>query len=479
MLMRYRTTAVSAAALFFAVLFVPVGSAKDNFPASSGESLSAELARHARTLADDDMTGRGVDTPGIVKARDYIAAEFKKAGLAAGGDQGFFQRLEITTGVEIAGENAARLGDKPLELGRDWTPLGLSASESAQGELVFAGYGITATGHDYDDYAGIDAKGKIVVVLRYEPPPKSEESPFGKAPRSSRYAALSAKAGNARAHGAAGMVLVDLEAQPGAAEMIPLRRSMGRGEDGLVAIQASREAAERTLGHAGISLSELKTRIDAEEKPHSRALSGLNAALTVHLEKIARPSDNVVSVLRGSDSVLKDEVIVVGAHYDHLGFGHYGTMDRGGEGQIHHGADDNASGTAVMLSLAARFARSRPAPARTLVFVAFTGEELGLYGSRHFVAHPPFPIASIKAMINLDMVGRMQNNRLSVNSADTAKEFRAMIAAAAGGVDIEMKATGGGSDHVSFFTQGVPAIHFYTGMHGDYHRPSDTSDKLN
>jgi hypothetical protein len=480
--MRFRSprlTAVSAAALFFAIVLVPLGSAKDNSPTTYGESLAAQLSRHARTLADDDMTGRGVDTPGIAKARDYIAAEFKKAGLAPGGDQGFFQRLEVTTGVEIAGDNTARVGEKPLDLGREWTPLGLSASGNAQGELVFAGYGITTAGHEYDDYAGIDANGKIVVVLRYEPPPKSEDSPFGKAPRSSRYAALSAKAANARAHGAAGMILVDLDAEPGAPEMIPLRRSLARSEDALVAVQAGRDAAEQALGAAGISLSELKTRIDAEEKPHSRTLPGLSAALTVHLEKIARPTDNVVGVLRGADSALKDEVVVIGAHYDHLGFGHYGTMDRNAEGQIHHGADDNASGTAVMLNLAARFARSRPAPARTLVFVAFTGEELGLYGSRHFVAHPPFPLASMKAMINLDMVGRMKDNQLSVNSADTAKEFRAMIGRAAAGLDIEMKATGGGSDHVSFLNHNVPAVHFYTGMHADYHRPGDTWDKLN
>jgi Peptidase family M28/PA domain len=481
--MRYRTPnlrAASAAALFFALVIVPLGSsARDNSPTTSGESLAAQITRHSRTLADDDMTGRGVDTPGIVKARDYIAAEFKKVGLAPGGDQGFFQRLEVTTGVEIADENAARLGEKPLDLGRDWTPLSLSASGNAQGELIFAGYGITTTGSDYDDYAGIDASGKIVVVLRYEPPPKTEDSPFGKAPRSSRYAALSAKAANARAHGAAGMILVDLDAERGAPEMIPLRRSMGRSEDGLVAVQASRDAAEHALGAAGTSLSQLKALIDAEEKPHSRALPGLNAALAVHLEKIARPTDNVVGVLRGADSALKEEVIVIGAHYDHLGFGRYGTMDRNAEGEIHHGADDNASGTAVMLSLAARFARSRPAPARTLVFVAFTGEELGLYGSRHFVAHPPVPIAAMKAMINLDMVGRMKDNRLSVNSADSAKEFRAMIGRAAQGLEIEMKASGGGSDHVSFHNQKIPAIHFYTGMHADYHRPSDTWDKLN
>ena len=474
-----RLNAVFAAAWLLTILSVPLGSANENSLPSRGESIAAELTRHARTLSSDEMMGRGVETPGIEKARDYIAAEFKKYGLATGGDRGYFQELEVPTGVEIAGQTSAKLGGSDLTLGSEWRPLGLSSSGSTTGEVVFAGYGITAEGYDYDDYAGIDAKGKIVLALRYEPPPKGENSPFGKPPRSSRYAALGAKAANARTHGAAGLLLVDASAEADSPGLIPLRRTMGRSEEALIAAQVRREAAERALGAAGVSLSELKARIDAEEKPHSAAVPGLNAALTVNLKRIVRPSDNVVAVLRGSDPALKGETIVIGGHYDHLGLGHYGTPDAKSEGQIHHGADDNASGIAVMLSLAERFARARPAPARTIVFVAFTGEELGLYGSKHFAAHPPFPIASTRAMINLDMVGRMKDNRLMVNSADTAKEFREMIGHAGPGLAIEMKATGGGSDHVSFHNQNVPAVHFYTGMHEDYHRPSDEWEKLN
>src|SRR5581483_637887 len=418
----------------------------------------------------------GVDTPGIDMARDYIAAQFKKYGLAPGGTDGYFQRLEVTTGVEPAGRNEAHLGAADLVLSRDWTPLGFSASAAAEGEVVFAGYGMTAGDHAYDDYAGIDAKGKLVLVLRYEPPPKDEKSPFGKYPRSSRYAALNAKAANARAHGAAGLILVDLSSPQD--ELIRLSRSIGRGQGELVAAQIRRETAETILGAAGVSLSDLKAAIDREEKPHSTTIGGLRARLAVNLTKTVRPTDNVVAIIRGSDPKLKDENIVIGAHYDHLGLGHYGTMDPNAEGQIHNGADDNASGVAVMLSVARRFAAGK-APPRTLVFVAFTGEELGLYGSRYFVEHPPFPLAAAKAMINLDMVGRMEDNKLMVNTADTAKEFRTMIGRAAGGLDIGMKATGGGSDHVSFYNKGVPAVHFYTGMHSDYHRPTDDWEKLN
>ena len=468
-----------AAALLTTLCFTPLGAAKENSIPATENVIGAELARHARTLSVDEMTGRGVDTPGIAEARDYIAAEFKKYGLATAGEDGYFQRLEVTTGVETAGQNSAKLDDLELLLGRDWTPLGLSASGAVEGDIVFVGYGITATDYAYDDYAGIDANGKIVVVLRYEPPPKDAASPFGKSGRPSRYAALRTKVSNARAHGARALMLIDLSPKAGGEELIPLGRSIGRTENGFIAAQVRRELAEQALGAAGLPLSEIKSRIDAEERPHSSAVSGVRAALTVNLKKITRASDNVVGVLAGSDPRFKDETIVIGAHYDHLGFGHYGTMDPASEGQIHHGADDNASGTAVLLSLAERFARLRPTPPRTIVFVAFTGEELGLYGSKYFADHPPRPIASTRAMINLDMVGRMKDNRLMVNSADSAIELRAMIDRAAQGVHIEMKATGAGSDHVSFHNKNVPAVHFYTGMHEDYHRPSDTWEKLN
>ncbi|HEY1373905.1 MAG TPA: M20/M25/M40 family metallo-hydrolase [Candidatus Binatia bacterium] len=462
------------AAIFLTLVFSLLSSANDVPQAPS--PIAAELTRHVRTLADDGMMGRGVDTPGIDMARDYIAAQFKKYGVAPGGTAGYFQRLEVTTGVEMVGRNEAKLGAADLALSRDWTPLGFSASAAAEGEVVFAGYGITAENHAYDDYAGIDAKGKIVLVLRYEPPRKDDKSPFGKYPRSSRYATLNFKATNARAHGAAGLILLDLSSPQD--ELMTLGRTMGHGQGDLVAAQMRRETAEAIVGASGVSLSDLKAAIDREEKPHSAAIGGLKARLAVNLKKTVRQTDNVVAVLPGSDPKLKDENIVIGAHYDHLGLGHYGTMDPNAEGQIHNGADDNASGVAVMLSVAQRFAAGRPPP-RTLVFVAFTGEELGLYGSRYFVDHPPFPLTATKAMINLDMVGRMQDNKLMVNTADTAKEFRAMIGRAAGGLEVDMKATGGGSDHASFYAKGIPAVHLYTGMHSDYHRPTDDWEKLN
>lgn len=470
-------------AFIFIFLFILAGWATE-IP-SPVRSASEELLRHVRYLASDELMGRGVDTPGITLARDYIAGEFKRYGLAPGGENGtFFQGLEVVTGVKVNEPSSLSFGSgSELILNDEWNPFGFSRSGNVEGEVVFAGYGITVKGYGYDDYAGLDVTGKIVLVLRYEPPPKNEKSPFQKAPRYSNHATLLSKVTNTRNHGAVGMILVDLD-PPRAGEkgLIPTRRTSGPNDAGIVAAQIKREIAEKRLQEAGVSLRELKEKIDQEEKPASTILPGLRAALHVTLEKITKKTENVVGILLGSDPQLKEENIVIGAHYDHIGLGYFGTRDFSTEGQIHNGADDNASGTAVVLELAERLSRRPQKLPRTIVFVAFTGEELGTYGSKHYVSSPPFPIGSTKAMINLDMVGRMRDNRVTATGIDTAKEFRAIVTAAGKEFGTEVSPSPGGigrSDHASFYNKSIPVLHFYTGSHEDYHRPTDDWEKLN
>ncbi|MFQ5902117.1 MAG: M20/M25/M40 family metallo-hydrolase, partial [Candidatus Binatia bacterium] len=240
--------------------------------------------------------------------------------------------------------------------------------------------------------------------------------------------------------------------------------------------------AEKWLQEEGVSLQSLKEKIDGEERPASIPLPGLRASLNVSLEKITKKTDNVIGILPGSDPQLKKENIVIGAHYDHLGLGYFGTRDSRSEGEIHNGADDNASGIAVILNLAERLSRHPEGLPRTIVFVAFTGEERGIYGSKHYVSHPRFPIGSTKAMINLDMVGRMKENRLTVRGVGTAKEFRQWISDAGQELGIEIVPSQGGigrSDHISFYKKNIPVLHFFTGTHKDYHRPTDDWEKLN
>jgi hypothetical protein len=443
-----------------------------------------EITRHVKFLASKELTGRGVDTPGIERARDYIAREFAASGLRPGGDHGtYFQSFEVATGVTVKQPTSLTLdGDALLTLNDQWTPLGLSASGSVAAELVFAGYGITAKDYGYDDYAGLDVKGKIVLVLRYEPPPKDEKSPFRRYPDYSNHAALRTKASNARAHGAAGMILVDLHhSGEREEELISMRGSLWRGGDSLVAAQVRRAIIEPWLESKNASLRALKEKIDREEKPASKLLGETRVALQVHLEEIRQRTENVIGILPGSEPLLKDQNIVIGAHYDHLGFGHFGARDRSAEGQIHYGADDNGSGTAGLLEVAKSLARSGAKPARTIVFAAFSGEELGILGSRHYVNQPPFPLASTIAMLNLDMVGRLRNSRLTVFGTRSAQELSAVVLRQAGELGLEIiESDGAGrSDHMSFYNKKIPALHFFTGTHPDYHRPTDTWEKLN
>jgi len=471
------------AAFVLPFLFILAGWATE-IP-SPARPASDEILRHARYLASDELMGRGVDNPGIDLARDYIAAEFKRYGLVPVGESGtFFQGLEVVTGAKINEPSGLSFaGGPPLALNEEWIPLGLSRSAKIEGEVVFAGYGITAKDYGYDDYADLDVKDKTVLVLRYEPPPKNEKSPFRKAPRYSNHSALLSKAANARSHGAVAMILVDLNPpREGEKGLLSIRRTLGRNDTGIVAAQVKREIVEERLHEMGISLRELKEKIDLEEKPASTPLPGFRITLDVALEKITKKTDNVIGVLPGADPQLRGENIVIGAHYDHIGLGYYGTRDATAEGQIHNGADDNASGTTVLMHLAERLSRRQNRPARSVVFVAFTAEELGLYGSNYYVNHPSFPIDATKAMLNLDMVGRMRDNRITAAGIDTAKEFRAIVTAAGQEVGVEVvlsQRSAGGSDHVSFYNKNIPILHFYTGTHEDYHKPTDDWEKLN
>jgi hypothetical protein len=436
-----------------------------------------------RYLASDELTGRGVDTPGIKLARDYLVREFTRYGLKPGGDDAtYLQTFSVTTGVTIKQPTSLALNGRALALDSDWIPLGMSASGRIDAPVIFVGYGITAKDYGYDDYAGIDAKGKIVLVLRYEPPPKNEKSPFQKWPYYSDYATLRSKINNGRDHGALGMILVDLRSpNKGAGELMSLRAIFSRPDRSFIAAQVKREIAERWFEARGLSLPAAKEKIDREERPDSMALSGLNVKLHVTLEPIHGQAENVIGIIPGSDPVLKNENIVIGAHYDHLGFGYYGSRDSSLAGQIHHGADDNASGTAVLLQVAQQLARSNPKPARTIVIAAFSGEEVGLLGSRHFVEHPPFPLSTTKAMLNLDMVGRLRDNRLTVFGTRSARELSGIINDAARPLGLEIIESDrvGRSDHMSFYNKKIPSLHFFTGTHPDYHHPSDTWDKLN
>lgn len=438
-------------------------------------SAGSAFEQHVKYLSSGELAGRAVGTPGVRLARDYIAAELARLGLKPGGDNSsYFQSFEVTVGVTVEPPSSLVFGGEPSGLSRDWVPLGLSGSGKAAGEIVFVGYGITAKEHGYDDYAGVDVKGKIALVLRYEPPPRDASSPFKKFPDYSIHSALRTKANNARDHGAVGMILIDLN-HDADAELLPIRSTLWRGGRTLIAAQMKRDVVERHLAERGISLSALKEKIDRSQAPAPMHFPGLTATMEITLGELRDRTDNVVAVLAGTSR--GRENVVIGAHYDHLGFGYYGARDAGAAGTMHPGADDNASGTAVLLELARRFAQAPPA--RTLVFVAFSAEELGLHGSRHFVENPSAG-GAISAMINLDMVGRLRD-RLTVFGARSGGGLSGIVNNAAQRLGLTLAESDdiGRSDHLAFYNKKIPVLHFFTGIHEDYHRPSDTWTKLN
>lgn len=283
---------------------------------------------------------------------------------------------------------------------------------------------------------------------------------------------------NAREHGAAAIVVVE---NPRRSQDTPRPTRGTTPAWGLVAMSATRAVAEAFLAPAGLALATLQDEIDRSLAPRSQALPGVTGRLRVALVREQGQTANVVGLLPGSDAALRDEAVVLGAHYDHLGHGSPFSLAPDRLDEVHPGADDNASGTAAVMGLAEAFVRGGGAR-RSLVFVAFSGEELGLLGSTHYVGHAPVSIERTVAMVNFDMVGRLRNGQLYAMGVDTGQGLRALVEQAATGLGVTLQLRGDGvgpSDHTAFVNRERPAVFFFTGTHGDYHRPSDTVDKIN
>jgi Peptidase family M28/PDZ domain/PA domain len=476
----------TAVALLFAGTLATTG-------AATGIDPQAYLG-HIKFLASDELQGRGNGTRQLDRAADYIASQFRLAGLAPGGDNGtYFQTFEVTTGWTIGRTNSLTLkgpeGSTTLKLGDDYQPLsvaspqdrGPSGRSSLSLPLVFAGYGISAPAYHYDDYAGTDVAGKAVLIFRHEPQENDETSVFqGKT--LTAYATFEQKAATARQHGARALLIVEDPAHADQISFANWLRDPEAEEYGLPVLRLSRERAQRIIGSA-VDLEEVSRDIDADLHPRSRVLGGTSITYTESLSKTRRPVRNVVGILRGSDSVKAQEAIVLGAHYDHLGLGGRFSLAENAAGQIHNGADDNASGTAAIIEIAKLASANRSKLPRSLVFVTFAGEELGLLGSSYYTNHPVFPQEQTVAMINLDMVGRA-HGRIFVSGLDNGPDLAKDLEAAEAGIPLKVTVTsegsavGGSSDDTSFVLRRIPAIFFFSGLHADYHRPTDDWEKI-
>jgi len=434
-------------------------------------------------LASPELAGRGTGTPGLEKAADYISAQLRGLKLEPVFSARFAQPFPVTTNARLGPDNrfawADTTGKHTLTFDTDFRPLNFSSAAAFSGTLVFAGYGITAPEFNYDDYAGIDAKGKIVVVLRHEPQEFDEKSVFaGKL--YTDHAQYWSKAANAKRHGAAGVILVaDSANHRGEAdELEKFGRTAGPSDAGIPFVQIKAAVLEGWLKEAGKDLEQIQKAIDDGLQPRSFEFpASIRVEARTDLRRQVAQVRNIAAYVPGETK----EYVIIGAHYDHLGLGEQSSLAPSEIGKVHPGADDNASGAAGVLELARRFAKL-PKQKRGVLFLEFAGEELGVLGSRYYVDHPALPLADAVAMINLDMIGRIRDGKVYAGGVATGTTFKPLLEQALERQGLKADLTGGtdvgSSDHVSFVTRQVPSLFFFSGLHGDYHRPTDTWDKI-
>ena len=429
------------------------------------------LEKHVRTLSADSMEGRGLGTTGLAKSAAYIETQLRAAKLKPAFGKSYRQKFPVKIGVSLGPNNRIE-GLAP----DDWTPLGFSSPGSFSGPIAFVGYGIDAPPLNYRELEGIDLKGKVALMLRYEPQERDEKSPFdGRKP--SRWSALRYKALQARERGAVAVVFVTGPLQDEAKDKVPALANDGpESPAGLPVIQVKTSIAQRW-----IDLAQFQKDVDTDLRPRSRVLDARLSG-NVDVQAAFVDAENVAGVMQGRGK-LANQVVVVGAHYDHLGYGGKGSM-KPNDRAIHNGADDNASGTAAVLVAAQRLnellkdAKDR----RTIVVAFFSAEETGLGGSSYFVNHSPLPLKNVVAMLNLDMVGAMHDDKLVALGSESAPEWKALVDRVAGELKLDVKSSGDGygpSDQTSFYARQIPVLHFFTGTHERYHTPDDDADAIN
>lgn len=446
---------------------------------SKDKITKEEVIEHIKYLASDELEGRFPGTKGDSLAEEYIIRQFKSSKLKPAGEDGFRQKFNYISEVRLGENNGlvfSKGSDKTtLKAAEDFIPLGFSAVGGAEAELVFAGYGINAPDKNYNDFAGIDVKGKIAVIFRNSPGYNNpHDNPYA------QYENPRRKCNMVKEAGAIGVIIVQGPIQ-GEDELMALRVSSDKLEIPVVSIK--RSAIENLFIAEGRDMGKIQADMDSLKVPNSFAFTDTKAKINSDLKFITSYTNNVIGMIEGSDPVLKNETIVIGAHFDHLGDGlKYGSLHDSHEPAIHNGADDNASGTSGIIELAQYFASKKKELKRSIIFMAFSAEESGLIGSAYYTKSELFKKHNVVTMVNLDMIGRMNDNKITIGGTGTSSIWDKMLDSLNGMAKFNMAKNTEGfgpSDHSSFYAKEVPVLFFFTSLHSDYHRPSDDWEKIN
>lgn len=460
----------------------------------TAEITAADFREEVGFLASDRLEGRLTGSRGTKLASEYIAGYLAENGIEPLGENGtFFQEFPFTSGMKIIDDDCALsfVGKDGQEnsfvLDEDFRPLAFSASDEVEGEVVFAGYGLSVPGdleHGYDSYGGVDVADKIVMVLRYVP----EEADVERRQELNHYAGLRYKAMVARERGAKALLVVTGPTSHDAGALIPLKFDQSSASSGIPIVSISGRVAELLFAGSDKNLEEVQSQLDLES-PHVEGtfeLAGVTVKLETGVEREQRSDRNVIGVIPPSAGMEGAEFVIIGAHYDHIGHGEIGSLaDKDEQGQIHNGADDNASGTSMVMELAAVFAEARKtnpdAFRRGLVFGFWSGEEMGLIGSSFFVENPPFPLENIAAYVNFDMVGRLRENKLTMQGVGSSNMWPEIMEKrnVAAGFNLTMQSDPYlPEDVTAFYPKEIPIVSFFTGVHSDYNKPSDDPETL-
>lgn len=463
----------------FSIIFLILLAGFDLRAQDNPEITTSELSEEIRFLASDSLKGRKPGTPEEFVAAKFIRDKFRAAGLELMGKDGF-QEFELVADVKAGSNNTLTFDGAKAEFDKDFIPLSFSANSQLSAKAVFACYGfdLDQDSLKWNDYSGIDVKGKWVLILRGDPEMEKTNSAF------IPFEQERSKVLNAKDKGAAGVIFISPAELESKDKLMTLHYDKTAGDAGMPVFHITRALANMIIASSGKTIEQIEKSCKLDKKPLSfELLVIINANADVVPQKVT--TRNVVGLLRGTDPKLSAEYVVIGGHYDHLGFGGSGSGSRMPDTvAVHYGADDNASGTAGVIELAQKIAAHKSELKRSVVFIAFAAEEMGLLGSKEFTREPLIDLKKVSAMINLDMIGRMKPDEksITIGGTGTSVQSDSLLTTLASNrpFDIKRSTEGyGPSDHASFYSENIPVFFFFTGVHEDYHTPKDVAEKIN
>ena len=449
-------------------------------PGLNGTSDISEkdIVKHIRFLSDDKRAGRYPGTRGSKDVIAYLINQLKSYGVQPAGEgSSFKQTFSILDSVKIGRNNSLKINDRPLNIEKDYIPLWFSGNSSVSAEVVFAGYGINLITDSlvWNDYKDLNVDGKWVMVMRHSPERENPHSVY--APHSD----LHKKMIEARDRGAVGIIFIS---QVEDSTLIPFKYIPGYSKSGIPAIHINNEVADDILNSIGSSRKVVQNKMNSNLKPESFKISDVKISANVELKNIYSRAANVIGKIVSRNHKYRDEYIVIGAHFDHLGYGGPGSGSlKPDTNAIHNGANDNASGTAGLLELAHKLQNNRQLLKRSVLLIGFDAEEKGLLGSKYFIQNPTVEKSDIVTMINMDMIGKMKDSIVVIGGVGTSPIFEKILDSLSidSGLKFEFDQAGyGPSDHASFYSEDIPVLFFFTGDYdNNYHLPEDDWQFIN